>query len=147
MMTYRAIMNFDADKQYNRERQLRRGKLPLDRGRGEEFTPGEYRRLHTVARSWIKKAKTEWHSWYRNMAYNFMLVMTNTGMRTIEAGNLRWRDIDIRMDEQNRLFVRLTVTAKGTIRRLLAAQNVATYLDRIKSISKAAKPDDFVFTT
>src|SRR5260370_16178060 len=101
MMTYRAIMNFDADKQYIRERQLPRGKLPLDRARREEFTPGEDRPPPTVARSWIKKAKTEWHSWYRHKAYHFMFVMTNTGMRTREAGNLRWRDIDIRMDEQN----------------------------------------------
>src|SRR5208337_649523 len=29
----------------------------------------------------------------------------------------------------------------------VAAQNVASYLDRIKAISKATKPDDFVFTT
>ena len=32
-------------------------------------------------------------------------------------------------------------------RGLVAAQNVASYLDRIKAISKATKPDDVVFTT
>ncbi len=146
MMTFRAIMNFAADKQYARERQLPKGKLPLDKSRRDEFTPEEYRRLHTVARRWIKEAKTEWHEWYRNMAYNFMLVMTNTGMRTIEASNLRWRDIEMRTDDQNRRFVRLKVSGKGKFRRLVAAQNVETYFDRIKAISKATKPDDFVFT-
>ena len=95
MMTFRAIMNFAADKQYIGESQVPEGKLPLDKARREEFTPQEYRHLHTFARHWIKAAKSDWNGWYRNMAYNFMLVMTNTGMRTMEASNLRWRDIDV----------------------------------------------------
>jgi hypothetical protein len=35
------------------------------------------------------------------MAYNFMLVMANTGMRPPEARTLRWRDFDkpLRMQE------------------------------------------------
>ena len=81
------------------------------------------------------------------MAYNFMLVMTNTGMRTMEAGNLRWRDIDVRTDKQGRPFVCINVRGKGKFRELVAAHNVASYLERIKAISKATKPDDFVFTT
>jgi integrase len=81
------------------------------------------------------------------MAYNFMLVMTNTGMRTMEARNLRWRDVDVRTDKHDRQFVCINVRGKGKFRELVAASNVASYLDRIKAISKATKPDDFVFTT
>ena len=147
MMTFRAIMNYAADKQYIRERQVPKGKLPSDKARREEFTPQEYRHLHTFARRWIKDAKTESSEWYRNMAYNFMLVMTNTGMRTMEARNLRWRDVDVRTDKQSRSFVCINVRGKGKFRELVAAQNVTSYLDRIKAISKATKPDDFVFTT
>ena len=148
MMTFRAIMNFAADKQYIRERQVPKGKLPSDKARREEFTPTEYRHLHTFARKWIKAAETKTsQGWYRNMTYNFMLVMTNTGMRTMEASNLRWRDIDVRTDKQGRSFVCINVRGKGKFRELVAAQNVASYLDRIKAISKATKPDDFVFTT
>lgn len=147
MMTFRAILNFAADKQYIRERQVPKGKLLSDKARREEFTPQEYRHLHTFARRWIKDAKHDGSAWYRNMAYNFMLVMTNTGMRTMEAANLRWRDIDIRTDKQDRPFVCINVRGKGKFRELVAAQNAASYLERIKAISKAAKPDDFVFTT
>jgi integrase len=147
MMTFRAIMSFAAKKKYIGKSQVPEGKLHSDKARREQFKPEEYRHLHTFARRWIKEAKSEWSAWYRNMAYNFMLVMTNTGMRTMEAGNLRWRDIDVRTDKQGRQFICLDVRGKGKFRELIAAQNVTSYLERIKSISKATKPDDFVFTT
>lgn len=147
MMTFRAIMNFAADKQYIRERQIPRGKLPSDKARREEFTPQEYRHLHTFARGWIKEGRTKDGVWYRTMAYNFALIMTNTGMRTMEASNLRWRDVDVRTDRQQRQFVCFNVRGKGKFRELVAAANVVTYLDRIRDISKATKPDDAVFTT
>ena len=41
----------------------------------------------------------------------------------------------------------LNVRGKGKYRELIAANNVATYLDRIKAMSKATKSDDPVFTT
>jgi integrase len=148
MMTFRAIMNFAAKKKYIGKAQVPEGDLPLDEARREQFNPEEYRRLHTFARyHWIEAAKSDWNRWYRNMAYDFMLVMANTGMRTMEASNLRWCDIEARADKQGRQFVCLNVRGKGKFRELIAAQNVTTYLERIKSISKATKPEDFVFTT
>jgi integrase len=81
------------------------------------------------------------------MAYNFILIMTNTGMRPSEARNLRWRDVGTQTDRQGRQFVRLDVRGKGKFRTLVAASNVATYLDRIRDISKHTAPDDFVFVT
>jgi integrase len=76
-----------------------------------------------------------------------MLIMTNTGMRTMEARNLRWRDIDERSDSHGRSFVVINVRAKGKFRELVASQNVADYLARIREVSKATGHDDFVFTT
>jgi integrase len=147
MMIFRAVLNFAADKHYIRERQIPKGKLPSDKGRREEFTPKEYRHLHTFARSWIKAAPHDLSGWYRTMAYNFMLVMTNTGMRTIEAYNLRWRDVDARTDRHGREFVCINVRGKDKYRELIAPHSVASYFERIRAISKATKPDDFVFTT
>jgi integrase len=160
MMTFRAIMNFAADKQYIRERQVPRGNLPSGTARREEFTPQEYRHLHTFARSWIKEATTQSSLWYRTMAYNFMLVMTNTGMRPPEARNLRWRDFDVRTDKQGRRFVCLDVRGKGKYRQLVASENVATYFERIRELAlnrpnesgtqaapgkRTISPDDFIF--
>ncbi|WP_271611681.1 hypothetical protein [Bradyrhizobium sp. CCBAU 21362] len=71
----------------------------------------------------------------------------NTGMRPPEAKNLRWRDVAIRADGQGRKFVVLHVRGKDKFRQLVAAGNVADYLERIRAIGKATKPDDFVFTT
>jgi site-specific recombinase XerD len=146
MMTFRAVMNYAARKQYIRESQVPRGRLPKDEARREEFTPQEYRKLHTFARRWIDQGRTASGVWYRTMAYNFVLVMTNTGMRTKEAANLRWRDVDQRRDRQGRPFACLNVRGKGKFRELVAAENVTTYLERLRATSKATEPDDFVFS-
>src|SRR5260370_31855384 len=81
------------------------------------------------------------------MACNFGLIMTNRGMRPAEARNLRWPDLASQTDKQDRQFVRMNVRGKGKFRTLVAASNVATYLDRIRQISKRTEPDDFVFVT
>jgi integrase len=147
MTTFRSVLRFAATKNYIRENQLPRGPIQSDKNRREEFTPQEYRKLHTFGRGWIKEARWDMHSWYRTMAYNFMLVMTNTGMRPPEARNLRWRDVDTLADKHGRKFVTLAVRGKDKFRTLVAPHSVAAYLDRIRSLSKATKPDDYVFTT
>jgi integrase len=147
MAIFRSIMAYAAGKKYINESQVFKGKLPLAKVRREEFTPEEYRALHTFARGWIKKARTPLSTWYRTVAYNFVLVMCNTGMRPPEAKNLRWRDVAIRADDKGRKFVVLHVRGKDKFRNLVAASNVADYLERIRAISKATGPDDFVFTT
>lgn len=146
MSIFRSIMAYAASKKYIADSQMFRGKLPLDKARREEFTLEEYRNLYTFARGWIKKARRNSQAWYRTVAYNFILIMCNTGMRPPEAKNLRWRDVAIRTDDQNRKFVVLQVRGKDKFRSLVAAGNVAGYLERIRAVSKAASPDDFVFT-
>lgn len=192
MATFRSVMAYAASKRYIRDSQVFKGKLPLSKQRREEFTPQEYRALHTYARNtWIKQARSEYNAWYRQMTYEFILVMTNTGMRPSEARNLRWRDVEIKKEkmkrtvefqgsgqpvqEQNnapvetppakgkkaqmaangnapqeqefeRIFVILNVRGKGKFRSLVAPSDVAKYLERIKAISKATGPDDFVFS-
>lgn len=132
MTTFGSILNYAASKSYIRDSQVPEGKLPLDKTRREEFTPQEYRKLHSFARSWIKQARNDLGTWYRTMAYNFILVMTNTGIRPSEAKNLRWRDVATQTDRQGRRFVRIDVRGKGKFRTLVAPESVATYLDRIR---------------
>ncbi|MGI0135070.1 MAG: tyrosine-type recombinase/integrase, partial [Candidatus Micrarchaeaceae archaeon] len=147
MIIFRAIMTYAASKGYIQERQVPKGRIPADKARREEFTPKEYRQLHTFARQWVKESRSPFNLWYRTMAYNFMLIMTNTGMRTMEARNLKWKDIDNRKDKHGRPFVTMNVRGKSKFRELVAANNVAAYFDIIKAISKATKPDDYVFTS
>jgi integrase len=147
MSIFRAIMAYAANKKYIADNQMFKGKLPLAKVRREEFTPEEYRQLHTFARGWVKKARKPVSLWYRTVVYNFILIMCNTGMRPPEAKNLRWRDVSIRTDDQGRKFVVLNVRGKDKFRSLVAAGNVAEYLERIRAIAKVTGPDDFVFTT
>lgn len=147
MNTFRMIMWYAFGKRYAKESQGFRGGMPRAKARREEFTPDEYRKLHSFARGWIKKSRREYDVWHRTVAYNFILIMTNTGMRPSEAKNLRWRDIGVQKDKQGRAFVRLSVRGKAKYRTLVAASNVATYLDRVRELSKATGDDDFVFTT
>jgi len=146
MSTFRSIMAYAAARKLISESQIPKGKLPISKVAREEFTPEEYRQLHTFARGWIKAARTPFHAWYRTMAYNFLLVMTNTGMRPSEAKNLRWRDVAARTDKEGRKFVMLNVRGKGKFRSLVATTNVADYLERIRAVSKATQPDDTVFS-
>jgi integrase len=148
MSVFRAIMAYAADKNYITEKQIFKDKVALNKVSREEFTPEEYRKLHTFARGWIKSArKSAVTTWYRTMTYNFLLIMCNTGMRPPEGKNLRWRDVAFRTDPQGRSFVVLYVRGKKKSRELVAASNVAEYLERVRAISKSTAPDDFVFTT
>lgn len=147
MATLKAVMTFAASKRYIRREQIFSGKLPLSKVSREEFTPPEYRHLHSFARRWIKEARGKFYAWYRTIAYNFILIMTNTGMRPSEAKNLRWKDVSVQADKHGRQFVRLVVHGKGKHRNLVAASNCAAYFERIRELSKATKPDDFVFST
>lgn len=173
MATFRSIVNFAAGKNYIRDSQVYEGRLPLDKTRRKEFTPPEYRKLHSFGRSRIKGARNDLGTWYRTMAYTFILIMTNTGMRRSEAKNLRWRDIATQTDRHGRKFVRIEVRGEGKFRTLVAPESVATYLDRIREIAgemvkkrvaeqkpapststasepprqNFTEPDDFVFIT
>jgi integrase len=133
MGTFRGVVGYAAGKQYIRESQVFKGRLPISKARREEFTPDEYRKLHTFARNWVKEARNAVYTWYRTVAYNFVLIMSNTGMRPTEAKNLRWRDVSVQSDKLGRQFVRLSVHGKNKHRNLVAASTVATYFERSRS--------------
>jgi len=95
MMTFRAHMNYAADSSTSGSGRCPRGKLILDKARREEFTPVEYRQLHTFARKWIRRRP------------GVQTLVSNSGVqlhardgehRHADDGgrNLRWRDIDVR---------------------------------------------------
>jgi integrase len=147
MATFRSIMGYAANRQYIRANQKFTGRLLNTKERRDEFDPAEYTKLHTFARKWLKEGSRAEHVWARTVAYNFVLIMCNTGMRPSEAKNLRWRDVSQRTDDQGRPFVRLSVSGKGKSRQLVATEKVSEYIGRIHEISKATGDNDFVFTT
>lgn len=147
MVIFAAIMRLAIENRYIGATK-RFDKLPSFKTvRREEFTVEEYRKLHTVGRSWMKEATTEFSAWSRTMTYNMILVACNTGMRPVELKNLRWRDVWPAKDKQGRDIFVLSVRGKNKSRDLVAPQSVGDYLDRVRSNSRATKPEDRVFTT
>lgn len=148
MTTFRAIMAYAFEKKLIASISAFKAVPGLKKVSREEFTPTEYRKLHTFARTkWVKEAPNKHVGWYRNMTYWFVLVMTNTGMRPPEARNLRWRDVAVRADKKGRQFVAMNVRGKAKFRTLVASMRVAEYLDRVRDMSPATEPDDPVFCT
>ncbi len=146
MTIFAAIMSFAVSKRYVPASHRFEGMPKLKTARRDEFTLEEYRKLHSVGRKWMKEATTPQGIWYRQMCYNFILIMCNTGMRPPEAKNLRWRDITKAKDKDGNDILVIFVQGKGKTRQLIAPKSVGDYLDRVRALSKATKPDDAVFT-
>ena len=146
MSIFAAIMRFAIGKKYVPASNRFEGMPKLKSSRRDEFTLEEYRKLHTVGRKWVREATTPQGTWYRQMCYNFILIMCNTGMRPPEAKNLRWRDISTARDKDGQEILVIYVQGKGKTRKLIAPTSVGKYLDRVRDLSKATKPDDPVFT-
>jgi integrase len=146
MSIFAAIMNFAISKRYVPAHHRLEGMPKLKSNRRDEFTLEEYRKLHTKGRKWMKETTTPQGVWYRQICYNFILIMCNTGMRPPEAKNLRWRDITLAKDRDGREIVVMFVQGKGKSRKLVAPKSVGDYLDRVRELSKATAPDDAVFT-
>lgn len=147
MSIFRAIINYAVTKKYIPAGHRFEGKPTFKIMRRDAFSSEEYRVLHTKGRAWVKAAKSASSVWYRMVVYNFVLIMCNTGMRPPEARNLRWRDVSKSKDKEGRELVVLSVRGKGKARQLVAPSSVGEYLERIRSISKATKLDDPVFST
>lgn len=146
MSMFAAIMNYAISKRYVPAHHRFEGMPKLKSNRRDEFTLEEYRKLHSAGRKWVKEATTPQGVWYRQMCYNFVLIMCNTGMRPPEAKNLRWRDITEAKDKDGTDILVIYVRGKGKERNLIAPKSVGDYLDRVRELSKATKPDDHVFT-
>ena len=74
------------------------------------------------------------------------MLCATQGCRPPEAKNLRWRDITTAKDKDGQEILVLYVQGKGKTRKLIAPTSVGKYLDRVRELSKATKPDDHVFT-
>ncbi|SMC59277.1 site-specific integrase [Novosphingobium sp. B1] len=146
MSIFAAIMRYAISKKYVPASNRFEGMPKLKSARRDEFTLEEYRKLHSAGRKWMKEATTPQGVWYRQMCYNFILIMCNTGMRPPEAKNLRWRDITKAKDKDGQEILVIYVHGKGKERNLIAPKSVGDYLDRVRQLSKATNPDDHVFT-
>jgi integrase len=98
----------------------------------EAFSLSEYKSLTSYMPSWIDKAHTEKSSQMRRLLRDYILVLSNTGIRHgTEAMGLKWRDIEWIVKDGER-YLQLTVSGKVGKRTAIARHNTETYLRRIQ---------------
>jgi len=72
----------------------------------------------------------------RQLLYDYILVMANSGMRPTEAKTLRWCDIDTFKAKDHRgierEYIKLSVRGKGKKRTFVPQPNIKIYFERIR---------------
>ena len=107
--------------------------------RRPDFTLSEYRRMIRNLREWIKQGRDGKSREMRELLYDYVLILANTGMRHgTEADSLRWSGVRIEQEKgRNQLY--LHVDGKTGPRELVARHNCVTYLKRIHQRTDAIK--------
>lgn len=107
--------------------------------RRPDFTLSEYRKMVRNLREWIKKGRAGKQRDMRELLYDYVLIMTNTGMRHgTEAQNLRWKHIRIdRVNGKDHLL--FWVNGKTGGREIVARHTCITYLKRIAQRTNSIK--------
>lgn len=80
MSIFAAIMRYAIGKKYVPASNRFEGMPKLKSSRRDEFTLEEYRKLYNSGRKWMREATTPQGVWYRQVCYNFILIMCNTGI-------------------------------------------------------------------
>lgn len=107
------------------------------------FTTQEYRELYTYMHKWYLSGRTEKTKQIRELLRDYVLILTNTGMRHgTETNNLKWNNIEEFTLKGNQ-YLRFYVNGKTGQRELIARHNVKNYLKRIQERFDVLKDLDF----
>lgn len=125
--------------------------------RRPDFTIDEWRRVVRNMPHWIKKAPDERSRQMRELLQDYVLVLSNTGIRTgREAENIKWKHIRWHTDNDGERYLVISVNGKTGERDLVARHGCDVFFQRIQSrfpeLAKMsfdallkAKIDKFVF--
>lgn len=99
----------------------------------EAFSLSDYKALVGFMPHWVDKAHTEKSKQMRRLLRDYVLVLSNTGIRHgTEAMGLRWRDIEWITQKNGERYLRLTVSGKIGKREPIARHNTEDYLKRLQ---------------
>lgn len=109
------------------------------------FTAEEYRTLWLYMRQWIKETNNPRVAKDRQLLRDYVLIMTNSGMRKGEARMIKWRDIST-YSNQHGDWVTIQVNRGKTGQRLVVCQpGTERYFNRLKKRGHHTGPEDLVF--
>jgi integrase len=108
------------------------------------FTSEEYRDLWIFMRKWVKATKHTRVAQDRQLLRDYVLIMTNSGMRKGEARHLKWRDVTSFTNEHG-MWVTLAVSGKTGSRMVVCQPGTERYFNRQRKRGHHTDLDDYVF--
>ncbi len=155
VLTIRKFYNWCTDQGWCKE--IRDFDLPKQKiNRRPHFDDKDYLRLSRNLREWEKQGNTseggyKWRE--RFVLRNYVLILANTGLRSGEARNLKWKDINSQERLQDGKVVKdilLNVDGKTGSRQVVANPNVKAplenlYRNREKELNKRPSNTEPVF--
>jgi integrase len=94
------------------------------------FTVPEYKKLYTRMRKWIKETDNESWRYTRELLRDYVLILSNSGMRVGEANNLKEGDVVEFKDELGRKNYLFNVQGKTGKRTVIPRANAVRYVER-----------------
>lgn len=118
---------------------IARKNIPVVKNRGKksqrrpDFTIDEWNKLTANLRHWAKKATEKRSLHMRELLWDYVLVLANTGMRTgTEAQNLRWKQIRWHHQKSGDRYLVIRVKGKTGERELVARHGCEKFFHRIQ---------------
>jgi integrase len=103
-------------------------------GRRPDFTMDEWRRVVRNLPHWIKKAPDERSRQMRELLQDYVLILSNTGIRTgKEANNIKWKHLRWHSDNDGDRYLIIAVKGKTGERELVARHGCDVFFKRIQS--------------
>ncbi len=100
--------------------------------RRPDFTLEEWRKLTANLRHWVKKANKPRSKMMRELLWDYVLILANTGIRAgTEAANLKWKNLRWHEAKDGRYLI-VSVSGKTGERELVARHTCETYFNRIQ---------------
>lgn len=96
------------------------------------FSAEEYRRLYVGMRRWMyeERDNPRWR-YTRELLRDYVLILSNSGIRVGEANHLRTSDISVLRDENDRELYGFDVNGKTGKRFVVLRANAKRYVDRV----------------
>jgi len=109
------------------------------------FTLADYTKLLKAMRRSIDEVNEHWRKYPRLLLRDYVLILSNSGMRVGELNNLQWGDIERFVDDKDRPNYRLFVNGKTGRREVIPRTNTVRYIDRMQARNPDRNPNEFVF--
>ena len=142
----KAFINYAHEKGYRGKTQLPTYSYVAERKISRpSFTYTDYRTMLRALANWKKQDVKPEHKHIRIILYEYVLILSNSGMRVGEANKLKWQDIEKFKDERGRDNYRIFVKGKTGKRTVIPRIAAYVYFNRLKEMYPDRAPTDYIF--